>query len=72
MSNNPIFAQFAYVTPPGDLRDDTYDFDGLDRDMANGVAWGWTPNDFPQASAIVGVMIKSEIPGSPAVVTIHA
>lgn len=72
VSNAPVLARFAVVTPPGTLRDTYYDFQAAERDMANGVAWGWTPDDFPEGNAIVGIMVKSEILNTPAIITIHA
>lgn len=72
VSNSPIFAQFAPVIGSGALQDDAYDYDYVDRDMANGTVWGWTPDDFPGSLGLVAVRIRSQIPNTPALVTIHA
>lgn len=72
VSNAPILAQFAYITDDGKLRDIAYPFDGTERDMQNGIVWGWDAQKDFGASGIVGLMVKSEIPGTPALITIHA
>jgi hypothetical protein len=73
VSNAPILAQFAYVTP-GDtqMHDSAYPYDGTERDMQNGIVWGWDSQADFGSPGIVGLMIRSEIAGTPALVTIHA
>jgi predicted cobalt transporter CbtA len=72
VSNAPILAQFAYINDAGQMRDQSYTYDGSERDMQNGIVWGWDADQDFGALGIVGLMLKSEIPGTPALVTIHA
>lgn len=72
VSNAPILAMFAYISDDGQLRDSAYEYDGSERDMQNGVVWGWDAQKDFGALGIVGVKIRSEIANTPAVITIHA
>lgn len=73
VSNAPILAQFAVVaTNDPSMRDQAYAYEGGERDMQNGIVWGWDAEKDFGAVGIVGLQIKSEISGKPALVTIHA
>lgn len=67
VSNAPILAQFAIS------HGETHGyFDGQDRDMQNGVVWTWDAEKDFDAKYITGVMVKSELANTPALLTIHA
>lgn len=67
--NNPVFAQFAVARPPG-KHPEYYTFDNVERRMIQG-SYEWGAADF-NGVKVVGIRVRSAVPGSPGIVTIHA